>query len=337
MWIEFAPAFLDKLGLAALKKKLSKVLFVFIALGVLLPTMHQSSLGSLLIVFGYQVHPLWQSGWVLPLMYLITAIMLGFSAVFSSPRCRRWAFERRLETPVDGPLCDDPLGHPCRLPGAASRSSRIGRALGHAFGPTCRRSGSGSRWPCSSRPLPAGQPGRAPRSRHAVSRRGAMMPGGIFYRVNCFLIGYDDGRGLELFPVDGGDPGHLGLFALRARPTSSSSEYSRCCPRGPAREQRNHGDRQGTRITIDPITRIEGHLRIDCEVENGKVAKAWSSGQMWRGIELILHGRDPRDAWIFTQRICGVCTTVHAIVSVRAVENALQPGSAAERRSTSAT
>jgi hydrogenase large subunit len=71
------------------------------------------------------------------------------------------------------------------------------------------------------------------------------------------------------------------------------------------------------------MTRIEGHLRIDCEVDGGKVTKAWSSGQMWRGIELILQGRDPRDAWVFAQRICGVCTTVHAITSVRAVENAL--------------
>jgi len=77
------------------------------------------------------------------------------------------------------------------------------------------------------------------------------------------------------------------------------------------------------RITIDPITRIEGHLRIDCQVDGGKVTNAWSSGQMWRGIEKILEGRDPRDAWIYTQRICGVCTTVHAITSVRAVENAL--------------
>ncbi len=77
------------------------------------------------------------------------------------------------------------------------------------------------------------------------------------------------------------------------------------------------------RITVDPITRIEGHLRIDCEVDNGKVSNAWSSGTMWRGIEKILLGRDPRDAWVFTQRICGVCTTVHAITSVRAVENAL--------------
>jgi hydrogenase large subunit len=77
------------------------------------------------------------------------------------------------------------------------------------------------------------------------------------------------------------------------------------------------------RIVVDPITRIEGHLRIDCEIDGGKVQKAWSSGQMFRGIETILLGRDPRDAWMFTQRFCGVCTTVHAIASVRTVENAL--------------
>ncbi|MBK9518176.1 MAG: nickel-dependent hydrogenase large subunit [Anaeromyxobacter sp.] len=77
------------------------------------------------------------------------------------------------------------------------------------------------------------------------------------------------------------------------------------------------------RITIDPITRIEGHLRIDLEVDGGRISKAYSSGTMWRGIEVILQGRDPRDAWVFTQRICGVCTTVHAIASVRSVESAL--------------
>lgn len=64
--------------------------------------------------------------------------------------------------------------------------------------------------------------------------------------------------------------------------------------------------RMAKRIVVDPVTRIEGHLRIDCEVDNGKVTNAWSSGQMWRGIETILKGRDPRDAWIFTQRFCGV-------------------------------
>lgn len=78
-----------------------------------------------------------------------------------------------------------------------------------------------------------------------------------------------------------------------------------------------------SRITIDPITRIEGHLRIDVEVGDGAVQKAWASSTMFRGIEKILVGRDPREAWLFTQRFCGVCTTVHALASVRAVEDAL--------------
>jgi Ni,Fe-hydrogenase I large subunit len=77
------------------------------------------------------------------------------------------------------------------------------------------------------------------------------------------------------------------------------------------------------RIVVDPVTRIEGHLRIEAEVNGGAVSDAWSSGTMFRGIELILRGRDPREAWIWTQRICGVCTTVHALTSVRAVEDAL--------------
>ena len=77
------------------------------------------------------------------------------------------------------------------------------------------------------------------------------------------------------------------------------------------------------RITLDPITRIEGHLRIDVEVNNGRVTDAWSSAQMWRGIETILKGRPPEDAWAYVQRFCGVCTTVHAISSIRSVEHAL--------------
>ncbi len=78
-----------------------------------------------------------------------------------------------------------------------------------------------------------------------------------------------------------------------------------------------------TRIVIDPLTRIEGHLRIEANMKDGKVSDAWSSSTMFRGVETILKGRDPREAWLFTQRICGVCTTVHAISSVRAVEDAL--------------
>ena len=78
-----------------------------------------------------------------------------------------------------------------------------------------------------------------------------------------------------------------------------------------------------THVVVDPVTRIEGHLRIEAEVDGGEVRDAWSSSTMFRGVEIILKGRDPRDAWAFTQRICGVCTTVHAITSIRAVENAI--------------
>lgn len=78
-----------------------------------------------------------------------------------------------------------------------------------------------------------------------------------------------------------------------------------------------------SRIVVDPITRIEGHLRIEVEVKDGKIVDAYSSGTMVRGFEIILKGRDPRDAWAFTERACGVCTTVHALASVRTVEDAL--------------
>ena len=84
-------------------------------------------------------------------------------------------------------------------------------------------------------------------------------------------------------------------------------------------------DNSGKRVVVDPITRIEGHLRIEVNVDaNNVIRNAVSTGTMWRGLEVILRGRDPRDAWAFVQRICGVCTGVHALASVRAVENALK-------------
>jgi hydrogenase large subunit len=77
------------------------------------------------------------------------------------------------------------------------------------------------------------------------------------------------------------------------------------------------------RIVIDPITRIEGHLRVEIEVKNGIITDAYSAGTMVRGIETILKGRDPRDVWAFVGRVCGVCTSTHSLCSVRTVENAL--------------
>ena len=83
-------------------------------------------------------------------------------------------------------------------------------------------------------------------------------------------------------------------------------------------------DNSGKRVVVDPLTRIEGHLRVEVNVDSNNVIRnAVSTGTMWRGIETIVRGRDPRDAWAFTERICGVCTGTHALTSVRAVENAL--------------
>lgn len=78
------------------------------------------------------------------------------------------------------------------------------------------------------------------------------------------------------------------------------------------------------RVVVDPIPRIEGHLRIEVEIEKGKVKDAWSTGTLFRGLEIILQGRDPRDAHLLTQRSCGVCTLVHSLAGVRAVEDALK-------------
>ena len=77
-------------------------------------------------------------------------------------------------------------------------------------------------------------------------------------------------------------------------------------------------------VVVDPVTRIEGHLRIEVQVENGVVKDVRSSSQLFRGLEIILKGRDPRDAQHFTQRSCGVCTYVHALASTRCVDNAVK-------------
>jgi len=83
-------------------------------------------------------------------------------------------------------------------------------------------------------------------------------------------------------------------------------------------------DNTGKRVVVDPVCRIEGHMRVEVNLDSNNVIRnAVSTGTMWRGLEVILKGRDPRDAWAFTERICGVCTGTHALTSVRAVEDAL--------------
>lgn len=86
------------------------------------------------------------------------------------------------------------------------------------------------------------------------------------------------------------------------------------------------------RIVIDPLTRIEGHLRVEVEAADGKIANAWTPCTQFRGLELVLKDRDPRDAWVFAQRICGVCTSIHALAAIYAVEDALSYAIPAQAR-----
>ena len=96
MWIEFSPVFLEKFNQHEFKKKLSKWMFLFIALGALLPSMHQSSLGSLLVVFGTQINPLWQT-LLLPLLFLMTAISVGYGIVIFESTISAIGFKRPFE------------------------------------------------------------------------------------------------------------------------------------------------------------------------------------------------------------------------------------------------
>jgi len=103
MWIEFSPAFLEKFGVTGLREKLNKLMFLFIALGILLPTMHQSSLGTMMIAFGQKIDPLWQTT-MLPLLYVLSAYTMGLSVVIFEASLSAEGFKRRRETRLLGQL-----------------------------------------------------------------------------------------------------------------------------------------------------------------------------------------------------------------------------------------
>lgn len=201
MWIEFAPAFLDKLGFAALKKKLSKVLFIVVALGVLLPTMHQSSMGSMLVVFGNQIHPLWQSGWLLPLLFLMTAVMLGFCAVIFEATLSAVGFRRRLETPLVGHVCDVLWGLVVAYLVLRVADLVLRGALPKAF--VLDKQALAFWLEMALFVVPAVMLASKAARRHPGKLfLGAvlLMVGGMAQRVNAYLVGYMTGDGWHYFP-----------------------------------------------------------------------------------------------------------------------------------------
>ncbi len=201
MWIEFAPAFLEKWGMKDVRQKLNKLLFFFIALGVLLPSMHQSSLGSLLVIFGQQIHPLWQSGWLLPVTYLLTAILLGFAVVIFEATLSSTGFKRPLETKVL-----TPLAKVMYLTLAAYVVLRVAEivvrgALGTAFAATWQAFWFWIEMASFIAPLVilASEDARRNAGKLFISAV-LLMLGGFLLRINGFLVGYMTGEGWSYFP-----------------------------------------------------------------------------------------------------------------------------------------
>lgn len=201
MWIEFSPAFLEKWGMKDVRQKLNKVLFFFIALGVLLPSMHQSSLGSLLVIFGEQIHPLWQSGMLLPVIYLMTAILLGFAVVIFEATLSSTGFKRQLETPVLTPLSKVMFGLLAAYVVVRVADLLLRGALGTAFAATWQAFWFWVEMACFVVPLVllASEQSRRSAAKLFVGAV-LLMLGGFLLRINGFLVGYMTGEGWHYFP-----------------------------------------------------------------------------------------------------------------------------------------
>ena len=201
LWIEFSPAFLEKLGMKDVKQKLDKLLFFIIALGVLLPSMHQSSLGSLLVIFGQQIHPLWQSGMLLPVIYLMTAVLLGFAVVIFEATLSSTGFGRPLETKVLTPLSRIMWGLLAAYVALRVLDLLWRGALGTAFAATWQAFWFWVEMACFIVPLATLASDSARRSASKLFTAAVLlMAGGMLLRINGFLVGYQTGDGWHYFP-----------------------------------------------------------------------------------------------------------------------------------------
>ncbi|WPC66828.1 Ni/Fe-hydrogenase cytochrome b subunit [Rhodoferax ferrireducens] len=216
MWIEFSPVFLEKMGRRDVKKKLNKWLFFFIALGVLLPMMHQSSLGTMLVVMGGQVNPLWQTPAV-PLIYLLTAIAIGYGVVLFESCVAAAGYRRTIEMRLLNPLSKIMLGVLAVYLVVRFGDLLIRGALGEAFHPG---------WVAISfwieniafvAPFFLIGSTQARRNPANLFLAGiAIMIGGILLRLNGFLIGYGHftGSGWTYFPSLAEVMVTVGIFAI---------------------------------------------------------------------------------------------------------------------------
>ncbi|MBK9446639.1 MAG: Ni/Fe-hydrogenase cytochrome b subunit [Betaproteobacteria bacterium] len=198
MWLEFSPAFFEKWGMVDAKKKLNKVLFFLIALGTVLPMMHQSSLGTLIVVMGVQINPLWQTQ-IIPLLFLLTAIVIGYGVVLFESCVASSAYRRKIELHLLEPMAKIMLGMLAIFVVVRFGDLLVRGALPFAF--------KGAILPplafwvetlCFVAPFALIGSATARRNPAKLFLAGvAIMLGGVFMRLNAFLIGYDTGVGVD--------------------------------------------------------------------------------------------------------------------------------------------
>ena len=202
LWIEFSPTILGKLGLKDSKKKLEKILFLFVALGVLLPSMHQSSLGTLLVVMGYQIHPLWQTP-ILPLLFLASAITMGFSIVVFEALLGSSAFKRPVghELPQLGKLARIIQGMMVVYLVVRFGDLIVRGAVGDMFGAGLKSLMFWIEIALFAAPVVLfAKPQNRVSRKHLWIGACCLLLAGALYRLDAFLVGYMTGAGWSYFP-----------------------------------------------------------------------------------------------------------------------------------------
>jgi Ni/Fe-hydrogenase subunit HybB-like protein len=214
MWIEFSPTFLEQMGKDEARRKVGRVMFFVIALGTVLPMMHQSSLGTLLVVMGVQIHPLWQTP-VLPLLYLLTAITMGYAVVLFESCLTSSAYRRKLETHMLTPLAKVMLGFLAVFLVVRVGDIVVRGALGKAFVPSVEALMFWLEMACFIAPLVLIGAESNRRNPARLFLAGVLlMLGGSLMRLNGYLIGYETGDGFSYFPTLAEVLVTAGMFAV---------------------------------------------------------------------------------------------------------------------------
>jgi Ni/Fe-hydrogenase subunit HybB-like protein len=214
MWIEFSPTFLEQMGRVEARKKVGKAMFFLVALGTVLPMMHQSSLGTLLVVMGVQIHPLWQTP-VLPLLYLLTAITMGYAVVLFESCLTSSAYRRRIEASMLTPLAKVMLGFLAVYVVVRVGDILVRGALPKAFVPSVEALMFWLEMACFVAPLILLGAETNRRNPARLFLAGILlMLGGALLRLNGFLIGYETGDGFTYFPTLAEILVTAGMFAI---------------------------------------------------------------------------------------------------------------------------